>query len=334
MLPDAGKDSSMAAIKTIGVMTSGGDSPGMNACIRAIVRTAIANNLNVLGITGGYEGLIHGNFRSMGPRDVGGILQFGGTILQTARSLEFKTPSGRLKALREMNSVGMDALVVVGGDGSLRGAKALVEEGVPVVGVPASIDNDIYGTDMCIGVDTALNTIVDAIDKLRDTATSHNRAFLVETMGRESGYLAQHAGIICGAEMVLIPELLVEPREVVKTVENAYIRGKKHCIIVVAEGFHPGAAELANQISSMEIGFDTRVTILGHIQRGGCPTAFDRMLATRFGVHAVEHLLEEKTGTMTALHGQEIIAIPLEEVVSNKRSMSKEYMRLANMLAR
>lgn len=324
----------MVAISTLGVMTSGGDSPGMNPCIRAVVRTAIARQLNVLGIYNGYEGLIHGNFRPLGARDVGGILQHGGTILQTARNLEFKTPQGRLKALREMNSVGMDALVVIGGDGSLRGALTLAEEGVPVVGIPASIDNDIYGTDMCIGVDTALNTIVDAIDKLRDTATSHNRAFIVETMGRESGYLAQHAGIICGAEMVLIPEIPVEPQDVVKAVEDAYIRGKKHCIIVAAEGFQPGASELAESMRQMGIGFDTRVSILGHIQRGGRPTAFDRMLATRFGVRAVEYLLDGKTGTMTALDGGDIVPIPLEEAVSNQRGMSDEYLKLASMLAR
>lgn len=324
----------MVAIKTIGVMTSGGDSPGMNPCIRAVVRTALASGLNVLGIYNGYEGLIHGNFHALGARDVGGILQHGGTILQTARSLEFKTPQGRLKALRSMNSAGMDAVVVIGGDGSLNGAMTLAEEGMPVVGIPASIDNDIYGTDMCIGVDTALNTIVDAIDKLRDTASSHNRAFLIETMGRESGYLAQRAGIISGAEMVLIPEIPVNVSEVVKAVESAYIRGKRHCIIVVAEGFHPGATALASEISQMEIGFEPRVTILGHLQRGGRPTAFDRMLATRFGVRAVELLLDGKFGTMTAMHGQEIIPVPIRDVVTKKKNLSEEYLKLASMLAR
>ncbi len=324
----------MDAIKTIAVMTSGGDSPGMNPCIRAVVRTALFKKLNVFGIVGGYEGLIHGSFRQMGARDVGGILQHGGTILQTARSQEFRTPQGRLKAIRELNTAGIDAVVVIGGDGSLTGALSLAKEGIPVVGVPASIDNDIYGTDMCIGVDTALNTIVDAIDKLRDTATSHNRAFLIETMGRECGYLAQHAGIICGAEMVLIPEIPVETDEVLKAVENAYIRGKTHCIIVVAEGFKPHATELADIIASMNIGFDTRLTILGHIQRGGRPTAFDRMLATRFGVNAVNMLMEGKTGMMTALYGREIVPVPLDEVIGNKRRLSEEYLKVASMLAR
>lgn len=324
----------MDAIKTIGVMTSGGDSPGMNPCIRAVVRTGLAKGVEVLGIISGYEGLIRGNFKPLGARDVGGILQHGGTILQTARSKEFRTPQGRLKALREMNRIGMDALVVIGGDGSLNGALTLFKEDFPVVGIPASIDNDIYGTDMCIGVDTALNTIVDAIDKLRDTATSHNRAFLVETMGRECGYLAQQAGIVCGAEMVLIPEVKIEPELVIKTVEDAYIRGKTHCIIVVAEGATPSAAELTNKISSKEIGFDTRVTILGHIQRGGRPTAFDRMLATRFGVHAVELLMQGQYGMMTALNGREIVPFPIIDAVTNRRSISEEYIKTAAMLAR
>ena len=243
-----------------------------------------------LGIEGGYEGLIHGKFREMGVRDVSGILQRGGTILQTARSLEFREPSGQREAIRQINNAGMDAVIVAGGDGSLNGAQKLVAKGIPVVGVPASIDNDIYGTDMCIGVDTALNTIVDAIDKIRDTASSHNRAFLIETMGRASGYLAVQAGIVCGAELVLIPEYKTPPEEVANAIEDAYRRGKSHAIIVVAEGYEPHALELAAKIDAMDIGFSTRVTILGHIQRGGKPSAFDRMLATRFGVTAVEFL--------------------------------------------
>lgn len=324
----------MAKIKTIGVLTSGGDAPGMNPCIRAVVRSAMDKNWNVLGVHGGYEGLLNGNYRPMSARDAGGILQRGGTVLQTARCDEFETEPGRMKALREMNTAGMDALVVIGGDGSLRGALSLMKEGFPVVGIPASIDNDIYGTDMCIGVDTALNTIVDAIDKLRDTATSHNRAFLIETMGRKNGYLAQHAGIVSGAEMVLIPEIPVEIERVIKAVENAYIRGKTHCIIVVAEGFEPKSTVIAERIAAMDIGFDTRVSILGHIQRGGKPTAFDRMLATRFGAHAVRLLNEGNTGIMTALKGSEISPISLEEVTNGKKALSEEYFNLSTMLAR
>jgi 6-phosphofructokinase 1 len=321
-------------IKTIGIMTSGGDAPGMNPCIRAIVRSGLANDLTVLGIDGGYEGLIHGKFRPLGARDVGGIMQRGGTILQTARSVAFRTPQGQREAIRSMNNAQIDALVVIGGDGSLNGAVVLSDQGVPVVGIPGSIDNDIYGTDMCIGVDTALNTIVDAIDKLRDTASSHNRAFLVETMGRSSGYLALRAGIICGAEMVLIPEIATPIEEVSSCVEEAYKRGKTHCIIVVAEGHTPPTADIARTLESMDIGFTTRVTILGHVQRGGKPSAFDRMLATRFGVKAVEFLVAGQTGVMTALNGRDIVPISLKTVVSTPPAMPTDYYEMARILAR
>ncbi len=321
-------------IKTIGVMTSGGDAPGMNPFIRAVVRTSAASGVRVLGIEGGYEGLIHGKFRELGVRDVGGILQRGGTILQTARSLEFREASGQREAVRQINNAAMDAVIVAGGDGSLNGAMKLVDKGIPVVGVPASIDNDIYGTDMCIGVDTALNTIVDAIDKIRDTASSHNRAFLVETMGRMSGYLAVQAGIVTGAEMVLIPEDKTPPEEVAHAIELAYQRGKTHAIIVVAEGYEPHTLELGKMIDDMDIGFTTRVTILGHIQRGGKPTAFDRLLATRFGVKSVEFLLEGKSGVMAGMVGREIQPIPISEVVSNTKSISADYIRMAHILSR
>lgn len=321
-------------IKTIGVMTSGGDAPGMNPFIRAVVRRASADKIRVLGIEGGYEGLIHGRFKEMGIREVGGILQRGGTILQTARSKEFREAAGQREAVRQINNAGMDALVVAGGDGSLSGAQKLVQKGIPVVGVPASIDNDIYGTDMCIGVDTALNTIVDAIDKLRDTASSHNRAFLVETMGRESGYLAVQAGIVTGAELVLIPEFRTPPKEVAAAIEEAYRRGKTHAIVVVAEGYKPHTAELGAMIDAMDIGFTTRVTILGHVQRGGKPTAFDRMIATRFGVKAVEFLLEGKSNVMAGLVGRDIQPIPIDEVISNKKVLSKDYIDMARILAR
>jgi len=321
-------------IKTIGVMTSGGDAPGMNPFIRAVVRRASADNIRVLGVEGGYEGLIHGRFKEMGIREVGGILQRGGTILQTARSQEFREAAGQREAVRQINNAGMDALVVAGGDGSLAGAQKLVQKGIPVVGVPASIDNDIYGTDMCIGVDTALNTIVDAIDKLRDTASSHNRAFLVETMGRESGYLAVQAGIVTGAELVLIPEFRTPPKEVATAIEEAYRRGKTHAIVVVAEGYKPHTAELGAMIDAMDIGFTTRVTILGHVQRGGKPTAFDRLLATRFGVKAVEFLLEGKSNIMAGLVGRDIQPIPIDDVISNKKVLSKDYIDMARILAR
>jgi len=321
-------------IRKIGVMTSGGDAPGMNPFIRAVVRTAAANNIRVMGVEGGFEGLIHGKLRELGIREVGGILQRGGTILQTARSKEFRDASGQREAVRQINNAELDALIIAGGDGSLAGAQKLAHQGIPVIGVPASIDNDIYGTDMCIGVDTALNTIVDAIDKLRDTASSHNRAFLVETMGRESGYLAVQAGIVTGAELVLIPEKKTSPKDVARAIDESYRRGKTHAIIVVAEGFKPHTTELGEMIDAMDIGFTTRVTILGHVQRGGKPTAFDRLLSSRFGVKAVQFLLEGQSGVMTALDGRDVVAIPIDEVISNKKVLSKDYIEMANILAR
>jgi 6-phosphofructokinase 1 len=319
---------------TFGILTSGGDSPGMNSCIRAAVRTAAFHDSQIIGITDGYEGLITGEFRPLGPRDVGGILQRGGTILQTRRSLSFKEPKGRREAIRKLNEANIDGLIVVGGDGSLTGAHALAGQGVKVVGVPASIDNDIWGTNMAIGVDTALNTIREAVDKLRDTASSHSRAFLIETMGRGSGYLAMMAGIVCGAEMVLVPEIQVTIDEIAQAVEDAYRRGKTHAIIVVAEGASFRATHLAQMLEEMDVGFSTRVTILGHIQRGGTPTAFDRLLAARMGARAVEALIEGQTDVMTSLQGQAIELVPLAEVIANRRPADLEYYHMARMLAR
>ncbi len=321
-------------VTKIGVMTSGGDSPGMNPCVRAVVRTGIAKGVKVYGIKGAYDGLMHGNFQEMGLRDVGGILQRGGTILQTRRSMEFLQPAGQREAIRMLNNEGIDGLVVIGGDGSLTGANKLVEQGIQVVGIPGSIDNDIVGTDMCIGVDTAINTIMDAVDKLRDTASSHNRAFLVETMGRHCGYLAVMTGLICGAEMVLIPEVDIPADEVVKSIGDAYLRGKTHAIIIVAEGFKTKITDLAEMIEAADVGFTTRVSILGHIQRGGRPSAYDRWLATRFGVRAVEYLIEGRTGVMTGLSGRDIIPVPFSEIVGKNREMSSEYYDIARMLAR
>lgn len=321
-------------IRTVGVMTSGGDAPGMNPGIRAVVRTAAANGLRVMGIESGYAGMLHGTFRPLGVRDVGGILQRGGTILQTARSLEFKTAQGQRQAIRNLNNAEIDAVVILGGDGSLTGGHLLAQQGIAVIGIPASIDNDIYGTDMCIGVDTALNTIMDAIDKLRDTASSHNRAFLVEVMGRDHGYLATQAGIICGTEIVLVPEYETPFEEITAVVDNAYKRGKTHAIIVVAEGYAMSATEVAAKLEELQLGFTTRVTVLGHIQRGGKPTAFDRVLATRFGVKAVEFLLEGQNGVMTGLNGREIEPVPLAEVISKKKALSQESVHISRMLAK
>jgi 6-phosphofructokinase 1 len=318
---------------TIGILSSGGDAPGMNAAIRAIVRTALTNNINVIGINHGYEGLLNGEFHPMGVRDVGGILQRGGTVLLTSRSKRFMEPAGQRDAIRRMNEAGMDALIVIGGEGSMNGAYALSKQDIKVIGIPGSIDNDIWGTNIAIGTDTAMNTIMEAVDKLRDTASSHQRAFLIETMGRNCGYLAVMAGIVCGAEMVLIPEMPVNVDEVVASVEDAYRRGKTHAIIINAEGSGLRTTDLADKIDSMDVGFKTRVTILGHIQRGGSPTAYDRLLASRMGVKAVEALMEGRHGVMTGLKGKGVEFIPLLDVISNKRRVNMEYYHMTKVLA-
>lgn len=325
---------STTQLKKIAVLTSGGDAPGMNPCIRAIVRYGIDQGLTVIGVESGFNGLIHGDFHEMGARDVGGIMQRGGTILQTARSEEFVTQKGQREAIRQMSSEGIEGLIVIGGDGSLQGAMKLHEQGIRVIGIPASIDNDIFGTDMAIGVDTALNTIVDAIDKIRDTASSHSRAFLVETMGRESGYLAVQAGIVTGAEMVLVPEVPTDVDKLVKSMDEAYRRGKTHCIIVCAEGAVPHTTDLAQIIDGMDLGFTTRISILGHMQRGGKPTSFDRLLASRFGAKAVQFMIDGQSGVMVGLDGSTITTTPLEEVTTKKRQISMETYEMASILAR
>lgn len=319
---------------TIGVLTSGGDAPGMNAAIRAVVRTAMTHGAKVLGIIDGFEGLLNGEFRPLGARDVGGILQRGGTILQTSRSPRFMESHGQREAIRHMNEVGMDSLVVIGGEGSLKGAYALHKQGIKVVGIPGSIDNDVWGTSISIGTDTAMNTIMDAVDKLRDTASSHHRAFLVETMGRNCGYLAAMTGIVCGAEIVLIPEVPVTLEEVARTIEEAYKRGKTHAIIINAEGSGHHTTELAKALDDMDVGFKTRVTILGHIQRGGSPTAYDRLLASRMGLKAVEALMAGQSGVMTGLKESGIEYVPLEDVISHKRTANLEYYETTKVLAR
>jgi 6-phosphofructokinase 1 len=264
---------------------------------------------------------------------VGGIIQRGGTMLGTARSEEFRTEAGQKEAVRILNENAIDALVVIGGDGSMRGARVLASRGVQVMGVPGSIDNDMWGTNMAIGVDTALNTLCDAIDKLRDTASSHRRAFLIETMGRNCGYLAVMAGVIGGAEVILIPEAEMTIEEVREKVEGAYKRGKTHSIVVVSEGASVKTTELAKALTEGSVGFSTRVTILGHIQRGGRPSAFDRLLATRLGVKAVEGLLAGESDVMAGLSGREISFVPLADVVSKQRPANLEYYEMAKMLA-
>lgn len=321
-------------IRRIAVLSSGGDAPGINPCIRASVRMALDMGVEVIGIQEGFDGLVRGEMVPLRARDVGGILQRGGTFLRTARCPEFHELKTQRKALRELHESDIDGLIVIGGDGSLRGAHAISKHGFPVIGVPASIDNDIWGTDMSIGVDSAINTIMNAIDKLRDTASSHERAFLIETMGRNCGYLALNAGVVCGAEMILIPEKEVSLEEITQMVEAAYERGKSHCIIVVAEGSSLKVHEVAEHLRLLEVGFETRVSILGHIPRGGSPTAFDRMLATRMGVKAVEVLLAGETDLMIGLSGRDIITVPLDEVASQSRTPNLELMDVARTLAK
>lgn len=321
-------------MKRIAVMTSGGDAPGMNAAVRAVVRAALDKNVEVYGVRQAYLGLLTGDMELLTSREVSGILQRGGTVLQTARNEEFKTPQGQKKALRRLNERGIEGVIVIGGDGSLRGALQLHKLGVPVIGVPASIDNDIWGTDTSIGVDTALNTILDAVDRLRDTATSHNRAFLIEVMGRNCGYLALMGGILGGAELVITPENGITMDEIAKSLEDAYVRGKTHAIAVIAEGAPYKVTELAEYLEQNHIGFEIRLTILGHTQRGGSPTAFDRLLATRMGVQAVDLLLSGKSGLMVARTGREQTALPLEECTTKTREITPEYYELAKMLSR
>jgi len=316
------------------VLSSGGDAPGINPCIRSVVRAALANDLEVYGIEEGFEGLIHGDMRQLRARDVSGIMQQGGTFLRTARCLEFKQVKVQRKGLRELNEHDIDGLVVIGGDGSMRGAHAIAKLGFPVVGAPSSIDNDITGTDMSMGVDTALNTIMGSIDKLRDTASSHQRVFLVETMGRNCGYLALISGVIGGAELILIPERDVRMGTIVKEIEDAYARGKTHAIIVAAEGASLKVNEVAKFLKEHEVGFEPRVTILGHVIRGGSPTAFDRMLGTRMGVRAVEGLINGKTDVMVGLQGRKIAYVPLEDVLAQPRQPNLDYYDMAEMLAR
>jgi 6-phosphofructokinase 1 len=271
---------------------------------------------------------------SLRVRDVGGILQRGGTFLRTARCPEFLERKGQRQALRELNESGIEGLIVIGGDGSMKGAHVLAGYEFPVVGVPASIDNDIWGTDMSLGVDTALNTIMEAVDKLRDTASSHQRAFLVETMGRGCGYLALLVGVVCGAEVILIPEVDMPLEQVGDAVEDAYARGKTHAIIIIAEGAQVSVDEVADHLNTREVGFETRGTILGHVPRGGSPSAFDRMLATRMGVEAVEALLQGVSDVMVGLQGREIVTVPLEQVVTQSREPNLEFYEMAKTLAR
>lgn len=317
-------------MKKIGVLTSGGDSPGMNAAIRAVVRKAIYHGLEVAGIFHGYQGLIDGNIKPLERGDVGDIIQRGGTMLYSARCLEFKEEAGQLKAIEQLRAHEIDGLVVIGGDGSYRGAKALTKRGIPCVGVPGTIDNDIAGTDYTIGFDTALNTVIEAIDKIRDTATSHDRSFIIEVMGRDAGDLALWAGLAGGAETILIPEEPHDLEDMAERLKRGRDRGKKHSIIIVAEGVMSGQ-DL--QVKLLEMGIETRVSVLGHIQRGGSPTARDRVLASQMGAKAVELLLQDNGGKAVGMRNHEIVAHDFEEVFEESPEFDNEMYKLSKELS-
>lgn len=326
----------MSKVITIGVLTSGGDAPGMNAAIRAVVRKGIDSGFQVVGIRGGYSGLLAGDFMPLGVRDVGGIIQLGGTILGSGRCPDFKSETYRNQALNMLRTSSIDALVVIGGNGSQTGASLLSKSGFPVVGIASTIDNDLYGTEMSIGVDTALNIALESIDRLKVTASSHRRAFLIEVMGRNCGYLALMAGITGGAEVVVIPESELTPEEIAREFRNSYARGKRHAIAVVAEGANYNAERLSQYYGEHHerLGFETRVTQLGHVQRGGTPGAFDRLLATRFGVAAVEQLVKKQHGVLVGLLKGEIAATPFDAVTGNRKMIDINLVKLARVLAR
>lgn len=322
-------------IKRIGVFTSGGDAPGMNAAIRAVVRAALYADLEVFGIKRGYDGLIKGDLTPMGSRSVSNIIHRGGTILKSARSQEFRTKEGRQKAYETIQKYGIDALVAIGGDGTFTGASIFYEEyGIPTVGIPGTIDNDLAGTDFTIGYDTATNTAVDAIDKIRDTASSHNRLFFIEVMGRDSGFIAVRSALASGAEAILIPEKDMTVDELVDKLEIGAMNNKTSSIVVVAEGgSYGGAMEIAQRVKERFTQYETKVTIIGHIQRGGTPTVFDRVLAGRLGVAAVKGLLDGKHDTMVGLIHDQISYTPIAEALKMDRMINEDIWETAKILS-
>lgn len=321
-------------MKKIGVFTSGGDAPGMNAAIRAVVRMAITKNLDVFGIYQGYNGMIEGKIAPLQPRDVANIIQRGGTVLKTGRSAEFLKPEFRKKAADNLRALGIEGLVCIGGDGSFRGAHALWEEQkIPVIGIPGTIDNDVFGSDNTIGFDTAVNTALDAIDKIRDTAASHDRLFIVEVMGRNSGHIASHVGLAGGAEAIFTPDANTTVEKTVDRIKESIQRGKTSSIIVTAEGQKAGRAyDLAEAIRKKS-GLDAKVCILGHLQRGGSPTASDRVLASRMGARAVEALINGQHDLMIGTEGNELITVPLELVAKSEKKTSMDLINLAMALS-
>jgi 6-phosphofructokinase 1 len=323
-------------MERIAVLTSGGDAPGMNAAVRAVTRTGIDQGWDVIGVQHGYKGLISGTMSPLHVRDVGGIIQLGGTVLGSARCPEFRTVAGRKEAIQQLQRQKVGALIVIGGNGSQTGAYALSEMGFPVVGVASTIDNDLYGSDVTIGVDTALNVALEAIDRLKVTASAQHRAFLVEVMGRECGYLALMSAIAGGAEAVVLPETETDPEAVAAELRAGYERGKPHALVVVAEGARYNAEGLASYFAQHRerLGFELRVTVLGHVQRGGAPGAFDRLLATRLGAGAVERLARGEQGDLVGWLKGEVAATPLREVVAKRKPLDPELLSLAQVLAR
>ena len=323
-------------IKKIGVLTSGGDAPGMNAAIRSVVRTCAFHGIECIGIYRGYQGMIEGDFKEMGARSVNNIINKGGTILKSARSKEFATPEGRKKAFDNLTKVGVDALVVIGGDGSFTGAEIFNNEfGFPVMGIPGTIDNDIFGTSHTLGYDTALNTVIECIDKIRDTASSHNRLFFVEVMGRDAGHIALNAGIGAGAEEILIPEEDLGLDRLLESLQKSKASGKSSSIVVVAEGdkMRKNVFELKDYIESHLPEYDIRVSVLGHMQRGGAPSCFDRVLASRLGVKAVESILEGKSNFMVGILKDEVTLTPLEQAIKGHYPIDRELLRVSDIMS-
>ncbi|HJV45477.1 MAG TPA: 6-phosphofructokinase [Bacillota bacterium] len=318
-------------MKKIAVLTSGGDAPGMNAAIRAVVRRGIFKGIDVFGVMHGYEGLMNGDFIAMDLGSVGDIIHRGGTILRSARSERFKSDEGRQLALTKLKEAGIEGLVVIGGDGSFRGATKLTEAGFPTIGIPGTIDNDIAGTDYTIGFDTAVNTVIHAIDKIRDTASSHERTYVIEVMGRDAGDIALWSGLCIGAESIIIPEAACDMDDVIERLEQGNKRGKKHSIIVVAEGVARGH-DFAQTIVD-RTGLETRVTVLGHLQRGGSPTAYDRMLSSQMGARAVDLLIEGEKGVMVGIKNGKLIHLPFAEAAKDKHQIDMGVYHLARSLS-
>ncbi|GAE36993.1 6-phosphofructokinase [Halalkalibacter akibai] len=318
-------------MRRIAVLTSGGDSPGMNAAVRAVVRKAIYHDCKVFGVYRGYAGMIEGDIKELHLGSVGDIIHRGGTMLHSSRSEEFKTAEGQLKAVEQLKKHGIEGVIVVGGDGSYRGAQKLSEHGIATVGAPGTIDNDIPGTDFTIGFDTALNTIIQSIDKIRDTASSHERTYIIEVMGRHAGDLALLSGLAGGAETILLPEIENNMGDIIDRLDRGAKRGKKHSIIVVAEGIGSGV-DVAKDIEK-RTNLETRVTVLGHIQRGGSPTGFDRVLASRLGAYAVDLLLEGKSGVAVGLEKHQLVHYPFEEIFSKPHQIDKQIYELSGQLS-